>query len=873
MQNALQITSFQICGMEQCAAVETPDVCVSLYTEGAPEGMCFRLFDHQDILWFSGELPWTPQTVLTALPLKPNSSYRLEAQVTKNGTSVFSQISLNTGFMGSHWQAKWIEPQQENGIRERSIQFFELFMPQKDHYGGHDRLRPVQELKRDFTLPEKPERATLYATAHGVYALWLNGQRVSEQRLAPETTDYPNLLYYQVYDLSHMIREGKNTLRVLLGDGWWIGRIGLSGDSCQYGDRLGFLGQLELTGKDGMVETISTDSSFLSRPSFIRYSDLFMGEKWDLTLPEQPWTPCIEQDFPTENLKVQPIAPIGVWKQLSPAEILTTPKGELVVDFGQCLAGVVKLRVSCPPGRVIMLDHSETLDQEGNFFRNILGRNKDQQDVVVCGQGETTFCPEFTYHGFRYVRIVGASPEEILSVGACVIGTPLQKTGRFACSDSRLNQLQHNILWATRSNMVSVPTDCPQREKQGWTGDIQVFASTGCFNFDLTGFLRAWLAQMRLAQTEDGGIPIVVPSFPAQTAMQIGMSGSNTSSAWSDACVLVPLRLFEETGDREILRENLPMMRCWLGYIQEATKVLPEDYARRDQAGKDRCRFLWTGGYHFGDWLIPSFEDDIPGGTAATARVVAACQYAITVEAYLETLRALDAHAAERKEYEDLLRNIRSAIREEFVHEDGTLDADLQGPYVMVLRSGAVEGALADRVAARLVQRIHENGGGLDTGFVSVPYLLDMLTKYGYREEAWKQLFRRESPSWLYQVEHGATSMWENWNAIRPDGTVTTSSFNHYALGCVGSWMYRQIGGIQCAKAGWKEILFAPATDCGLRWADCSHQTPYGRAACRWEKNDKETRIEITVPEGVNARVSLPGLNMPLSPGTHNFTV
>lgn len=851
----IEITSFQVNGRSGTAAADSTLLRGVLYVEGPAEKMRFTLFQGDTALWVSGVLPWQPHFELSGLPLDPCRGYRLRAEVFAGKRSAQSEVSVLTGLMGGHWEARWIEPEQEPAVKEREIQFFEQFVPMPDHFGGHERLKPAQELCRVFQVERLPEEAVLCATAHGVYALWLNGIRIDARRLAPETTPYESMLYYQVYDLTGLLREGENTLRVLLADGWWIGRIGLTGDSCQYGDKLGFLAQMELHYGD-RAEKICTDGQFLSRPSHICYSDLMMGEKWDLNAPEARWTPCKVVEPADHEPVLQTAEPVAARNQLEPAELFTTPNGELVADFGRCLAGVVELEVSCPAGREIRLDHSETLDAEGNFFRNILGRNKDQEDRVICGEGTTLFCPEFTYHGFRYVRIDGASREEVLSVRALEVGTPVEKTGCFACSHEGLTQLQRNIENSTLSNMISVPTDCPQREKAGWTGDIQVFAPTGCFNYDLRGFLSAWIDQMRVSQTGDGGIPIVIPSYPKQTEMQSKTFGGNTSAAWSDACVLVPLTVYKATGDKQILRDNLDMMEKWMGYIENAS----HDY-------------LWSDGYHFGDWLIPSFQDDVEGGTARTAPGIAAFQYAVTTAALIEVLEALEEPEEKINEYRALLTEIKKAAREKFIREDGFVEGDTQGLYVMALRSGVAEGEPAQRVAERLERMIEANGGGLDTGFVSTPHLLDVLEANGHEDRAWKLLFRTESPSWLYQVEQGATSIWENWNAIRPDGTVTASSFNHYSLGAVGSWMYRNIGGLNCKEPGWRSVEFAPKVNCGLQWAACSHQTPYGLAACRWDKTGETTTVEITVPHGVSAMLRLPGLERELAAGIHSFTV
>lgn len=851
----MRIIEFQVNGRAAAAVTDSADLRCALRTEGAVQEMSFFLYCGDKLCWESGTMPRQAYFTLKNLPLEPCCHYKLTAEVRGTGGRSCCEVTLQTGLMGSSWQGSWIEPKQEPGIKEREIQFFEQFVPMPDHFGGHDRLRPVQELQRTFQVEKLPERATLCASAHGVYALWLNGKRVDGRRLAPETTPYESMLYYQVYDLTDLLQEGENTLRVLLGDGWWIGRIGLTGDSCQYGDKLGFLAQLELNYGNSM-EMIATDERFLSRPSYIKYSDLMMGEKWDLNAPAESWNPCKVVGAADDTLKLQTMEPVTVWNTVEPVALMTAPNGELVADFGQCLAGVAELKVNCPAGREIQLDHSETLDTEGNFFRNILGRNKDQEDKVICGSGETCFCPEFTYHGFRYVRISGASRDEIVSIRALAVGTHIEKIGTFECSHQGLTQLQHNIEWSTRSNMVSVPTDCPQREKVGWTGDIQVFAPTGCFNYDLHGFLSAWLRQLRLIQEPNGAVPIVAPSYPAQTAMQRKTNGDNTSASWSDACVLLPLTIYKATGDKQVLLENLDMMERWMEFVASAS----HDY-------------LWTDGFHFGDWLIPSFQNDVEGGTAATAKGIAAFQYAITTAALIEVLEALDEPEEKVEQYRALLKNIRSAVCDAFIHEDGSIDGDLQGLYVMALRSGAAEPELAQKVADRLEAIIEANNGGLNTGFVSTPHLLDMLTAYGHEDRAWKMLFRTESPSWLYQVEKGATTIWENWNAIRPDGTVTTSSYNHYSLGAVGSWIYRHIGGLYNVGAGWSEIRFAPDINCGLEWAACSHLTPYGLAACKWEKEEGQTIVTVTVPHGVHAEISVPGLERKLTAGEHSFAI
>ena len=598
--------------------------------------------------------------------------------------------------------------------------------------------------------------------------------------------------------------------------------------------------------------------------------------------PPAAWQPVASAAYHMTNLVAQPTAPVVEWEQLDPERVFAAPNGDLIVDFGKCLAGVAELTVRVAKRTEVALDFSEVLDREGNFFRNIMGRNKDQRDGFVCGEGVTTFRPRFTYHGFRYVRVTGVTRGQIVSIQACAMGTELVSAGHFACSDERLNMLQRIIRQSERSNMFSVPTDCPQREKMGWTGDILAFAKTGCFNFDLNSFLSGWLCNMRTEQREDGEIPMVIPAYPAQDRMERAVSGDNTSSAWGDACVLVPCGLYRCYGDKRVLRENLSMMERWLGFIAEAAARHPENWDVLTPAQQARNPYLWTKGHHFGDWLIPSYAKEPEGvlkGVAATRAVVAACYYAVTVRAFLSVLNVLLEDApdedlqSKRVYFEDLLPKIKRAVREEYIAGDGLIRGDLMGMYVMALYADIGEGELRAQLAKRLVRLIEENGYRLDTGFVSTPHLLDVLTDAGHKDVAYRLLFQTESPAWLYMVENGATTIWENWEAIAPDGTVNKSSFNHYALGSVGDWIYRNIGGIGTGEAGYRHIVFSPDVQCGLAYADCSVQTPYGEASCSWKREPEGVSVEIAVPMQATAELRLNGQTRKLGGGEHRVFV
>ncbi len=892
---SLRITEIKINGMRHPYGLDEEHPVVHYVVESEACGtaiLAYRMMVEQGkrVAWDTGRCSYTGSNdvVYAGEKLQPKTEYRVTLSVwDEKGVCCEETAVFETGFLGTEWEADWLEPEQEPAVKERELSFMEMIIPSPEFWGGESRLRECKQLRREFMVKEKPKKVRIYATAHGVYNLYLNGRKISDRRLAPETSAYKKLLYYQTYDVTDAVCEGANVIGVLLADGWWIGRLGMAGDSCNYGDKLGFLMQLELEYEDGTRKMILSDERFTAKDSYIRYADLSIGEKQDFTQkddawmyagsPKEGWKPCRKAAYDKAGLCGQPMEPVVVTEELAPAEIFMTPKGELVIDFGQVLAGVCRFELEAAEGEVVSFEHGEVLDLEGNFLNNILGRNKDQKDVLVCRQGIQVFEPQFTYHGFRYVRVTGIQREQLKQATACVLGSRLEKTGDFCCSDPRLNQLQHNIEWSTKSNMFSVPTDCPQREKLGWTGDIQIYAKTGCFNYNLYNFLRVWLKNVRAEQGSDGEIPVVVPNHPRQERTQRVMSGgSNSSAAWGDACVLVPYYLYCCYGDIGVLKENFEMMTGWLSYIKESCAQKPEGYRHFSPEQKERNPYLWTKQYHFGDWLIPSLRalpDGVQKGTEETAAVIGSCFYAITVSCFIEVCRAL-GETALAEEYRKLLEHIRNAVREEFVSPDGVVNhSELQGLYVIVLKAGVVEGEQKKKVLEHLTELIRGNGYCLDTGFVSVPYLLDVLYENGYQEMAYRLLFQTKGPSWLYMVENGATSIWENWLAVLPNGTPTESSYNHYAFGCVGDFIYRRIGGITAEKAGYQSIRLQPDFACGLTESDCGLMTPYGRVRLHWKRLSAEQEtgqylLEGCVPVGTEAALVLGGTKTVLGSGT-----
>lgn len=873
----MKITTFEVNGMQQALGIDdtSPVFHFTADSGRADERIeAYRLTvtdENSAIAEDTGKVKYKGKNSVSygGKPLLPKTAYRAELQiwsaqdtVSETGSAVFE-----TGFLGTEWQAGWIEPEQENAIPEKELSFQEMIIPNPGFWGGEARLRECKRVREEFRIGKEIKKARIYASAHGVYNLYVNGKKASDRRLAPENSAYEKILYYQTYDVTGQLKEGVNAIGAILGDGWWIGRLGMAGYSCNYGDRLGLILQMEVVYADGTKEIFCMDEQAKSGGSYIAYSDLSIGEKQDLNKQDdswmQPgfsddgWSACKFAECAKENLTGQPLDGIRVTEELPVKEIVITPKRDLVLDFGQVIAGVCRIRLRGTAGGEVTLEHGEVLDAKGNYINNILGRNKDQKDVLICRDGEQVFEPQFTYHGFRYVRITGLSKEQILEAKAMVMGTPIRKLGSFSCSDERLNRLQHNIEWSTRGNMFSIPTDCPQREKLGWTGDIQVYAKTGCFNYDLSNFLGAWLTNLRAEQSEDGEVPVVAPNPPTQERTQRIMSGgSNSSAAWGDACILVPYYLYQCYGEKRVLRDNFSAMEKWLSYIKESCELKPEGYANFTEGQKARNPYLWTKQYHFGDWLIPSLRalpDGVQRGTEETAAVVGSCFYAISVSCFIEVCKALGKNKL-ASEYAELLTKIKKAVRDEFIEADGTVyHSNLQGLYVMVLKAEITAGGLKEKILDKLVCLIKENDYCLDTGFASVPYLLDVLYENGRADVAYRLLFQTKAPGWLYMVENGATTIWENWLAVLENGTPTESSYNHYAFGCVGDFIYRHIGGIAAAKPGYREIIFAPDFDCGLTESSCELKTPYGTAALHWKREEDRYVAEGAVPVGVRA--------------------
>ncbi len=848
------------------------------------------------LIWSSGRVhssePWLDYSG-AVLPSMSRISWRVRVWTDADeGSTAWTVANFETGpDFAKDWLGAWVRPAQRPTEIERWT-IGEWVAGHRPEKSVEDRLRPSQRLRQRFSVAPGLRRARLFATAHGIYRAEINAQRIGDRLFAPGYDSYEHLLAVQGYDVTELLHRGDNVLGVALADGWWVGRIALSGSSAHWGDKLSAVWQLVLDYEGGRREIVASGPDVVSSPGPERYADIFIGEHFDRRLDDPQWSTIDFDDVGWEPVdlsaeSLEPLAnlaeePVRRLRELSVRDVRRDPHGGWIVDFGQVIAGRVRIELpeqdrGCP----ITIEHTETLDSGGGWFVNIDGINKDQTDVYLAAglPGGESWEPEFTFHGFRYARIRGlAGPPEPGSIVAVVIGSDLAPAGTFHCSDDRLNRLHENVVWSQRGNFLSVPTDCPQRERVGWTGDIQVFTRAATNNMDVFAFLRRWLRNLRADQLPDGRVTVTSPRSPVDAdaaTNSTGFASIVACAGWSDAIAIVPWALYERYGDARILIENYDAMVAWADFQrQDARDTLPSRLAGREltHQQRDAQAQLWNGGIHFGDWLTPStlqgrpLHEGIGIAPRLTAELLGPMYQANTLTILAKTATEL-GRDDDSIDFAERARIVRSAFASEYLAADGTLLVQLQGPYVVGLEFDMFPERSRPAVQRHLAGLVRDNGDRLDTGFLSVPYLLDVLWGGGSRDLARAVLWQDEQPSWLYEVDRGATTVWESWDAINDDHTVRTVSLNHFARGSVDDWLFRRIGGIAPAEAGYRRILFEPDVDCGLESAEATRRTPYGDVAISWTRSDEAVTISGRVPVGATAELRAAGIVAELSAG------
>jgi alpha-L-rhamnosidase len=735
----------------------------------------------------------------------------------------------------SDWKANWIEPD----------------LPEDPKTSG-----PSPMLRREFNIKGDIARARAYVTSHGLYEMAINGQRVGDAVLTPGWTSYNKRLQYQTYDVTALLKKGANAIGVTLGNGWYRGNLAWGDKRNIYGGRLGLLMQIVITYKNGSQEVLGTDAAWKASTGPVLMSEIYHGETYDARLEKPGWLSpgFADRDWAAvkvaEHRKDHLVAPAGPpirrTGEIKPIKILKTPAGDTVVDMGQNMVGWVRIKADGQAGTTITLRHAEVLDKQGNFYIENLRAAKQTVRYTLKGGGPETYEPHFTFQGFRYVAVDGYPGQLALdSLTGIVVHSDMTAASTFDTSKPLVNQLQHNIVWGQKGNFVDVPTDCPQRdERLGWMGDAQVFAPTAAFNMDVAGFFIKWLRDVAADQLETGSVPHVVPDVLSEAGKpQAG------SAAWADAAVIIPWTMYLSFGDRRILETQYPSMVAWVEYM-------------RRRAGDD---FIWSEDFTFGDWLaFASTASDYPGATTGKD-LIATAMFAHSTDLLQRTARVL-GKAEDAAKYGALLDRIRAAFQREFVTATGRVGENTQTAYAVALQfellPEAQRAAAAGRLARDIRQRKH-----LTTGFVGTPYLCHVLSRYGYLDEAYLLLNREEYPSWLYPVKQGATTIWERWDGLKPDGTFQDkgmNSFNHYAYGAIGEWMYRVMAGIEIdpAAPGYKHTLIRPRPGGGFTRVSASHATPYGRVSSGWTLEGSAFALVVEIPSNTTATIRLPGARL-----------
>ena len=742
-----------------------------------------------------------------------------------------------------------------------------MIAPDND-FNGAPLLRKQFELVHGHGAPAK---AVLKSTAFGIFEATINGQAVGADVLSPGWSSYEWRLRYRTYDVTELL-EPVTVLGAALGNGWFRGNLSWNGNSAFYGPELGFFAQLDIEYSDGFTQTITTDESWQSGPSSTTANDIYNGQSIDARLSGENWErPGFEStawagvhalDFDTSRLTEAISPPVVRHDVIKPVAVSTSPTGKTLVDFGQNLVGWLRFTIQGQAGTTITLRHAEVLEGGELGVRPL--RTARATDTLTLSGGRDFFEPTKTFHGFRYVEVTGW-PGELTteSLEAVVVHSDLKRIGEFECSNELVNKLHRNVVWGLKGNFLDLPTDCPQRdERLGWTGDIAVFAPTAAFLYDVNGFLKDWLLDLAAEQKAAKGlVPFTVPDILKYEEHPQHFPAPESTALWSEAAVWVPWALWEAYGDESVLRTQYESMVA---------------HTRRVE-GLLSTTGLWDQGFQFGDWLDPDAAPDQPWNSKADNGVVAtACLYrtaGITAAA-----AAILGHVRDSEHFSRLAERVRAAFNAHYVNPEGIVLSDCTTVYALALAFDVVADDQKRAFAAgRLAELVRKNDYRVSTGFAGTPFITWALSESGYYEDAYRLLLEEQCPSWLYPVTMGATTVWERWDSMTPDGTVNPgemTSFNHYALGAVADWLHKVVGGIRPLEPGYSKVLFKPRPGAGISWANTSLTTPHGTVRSKWHlTDDGGLELTVTVPHGVTADIELPNtVRHTIGEGTHTYS-
>jgi len=750
------------------------------------------------------------------------------------GVSEWSEAAwLEMGLLkASDWQADWIEPDIKENPKESN---------------------PCPMLRKEFRLNGAIKSARAYITCRGLYRMELNGQVVGDELFTPGWTAYLHRLQYQTYDVTELLKNGDNCVGVILGDGWSRGRLVWEDHRNLYGEKTALLAQIEVEYQNGQREIVCTDGTWKASTGPIQKSDIYDGELYDARLEKDGWSKPGFDDSNWAGVTIAKhdkellVAPAGVpvraMEEIKPVKIIETPEGETVVDMGQNMVGWVRIKVQGPAGTHIKLRHTEMLDAQGNFYTENLRTAKQIIEYIIRGKGQEIYEPYFTFQGFRYVAVEGwpgkVSLDDLTGV---VIYSDIAPAGTFECSNPLINQLQQNIQWGQKGNFLDVPTDCPQRdERLGWTGDAQVFARTACFNANVAAFYTKWLADLAVDQQPSGAVPHVIPNVLSLGAKE----GASAAAGWADAAVVVPWTMYLCYADKRILEQQYSSMKAWVDYM----------------AKRSGDSYFWNTDDTFGDWLaFNTTRSDYPGATT-DKDLVCQAYFAHSTDLLQRTAKVL-GKKEDAKKYGRLLENIKKVFRDEFVTPNARLASNTQTAYSLALAFGLLPNAMQERAAQRLADDV-DRFKHITTGFLGASLICPVLGDYDHFKQAFMLLNRKDYPSWLYPITKGATTIWERWDGLKPDGTFQDkgmNSFNHYAYGAIGDWLYRVIAGLDIDEQnpGYKHIIIRPHPGGGLTHTKARHESLYGPVESGWRLAEQKMIVNVEIPPNTTATIRLP---------------
>jgi alpha-L-rhamnosidase len=830
----------------------------------AQQAYRIRLESGADTGWTDGG-----DSVLVAWPFAPLTSWqrvtwRVRA-LTDRGESGWSRPSaFETGLLEvADWTASWICPA-------------EAAVPPVPS-------RPAYQLRGTFGIARPVARARLYATAHGLYEAFIGGRRVGDLELTPGFTQYGRRLQVQAYDVTGLLAEGPNEFTALLSDGWFRGQVGVTRAHDQWGAHTAFLAQLHISHPDGSTTVTGTDASWQSRPSHITAADLIAGQSEDRRQLEREdqWQPVRTAQLGYGQLVWSASPPVRRIAEIPARRVTRLPSGSFVADLGQNINGWTRLGKLGPTGTGLTLVHGEALGPDGDvttghlrpdlpFMPHPLPAGMVDQ-VVSAGRDGDVFEPRHTTHGFRYVRVEGhpgdLGPGDVTGV---VVHTDLRRTGWFSCSDERINALHEAAVWSLRGNACDIPTDCPHRERAGWTGDWQLYVRTAAFLYDVAGFSAKWLRDVAADQGDDGTIANISPSTRAE-GLDSPVRFLHGSAGWGDAIVIVPWEIYRAYGDVALLGELWPNMVRWLDRTEQMAAA--GRHPGRTGPVRRHERYLWDTGFHWGEWLEPG--DDMSGPFeefAARDKSDVATAYFARSAHLMSRIAAILGRPADAARYAALAASVRAAWQAEFTGPDGTVRPDTQASLVRAVAFGLIPDELRPAAAARLVALIRAAGTHLGTGFLATPDLLPVLAGTGHADVAYQLLLQDTPPSWLAMMARGATTVWERWDGIDSHG-VPHESLNHYSKGAVIGFLHRYTAGIQLSgEPAYRRFRVEPVPGGGITWASGAHESPYGRIESSWRIHGGGLELDVLVPPGTAAEVVLPGQPArQAGPGRHHY--